>query len=218
MSALNLKRRLLLVAIGTSAALAVGVAVAAAGPGAQPPPTGERIHAQTVLEPVYNAESYGQIGYVSTPLGTQHPVPSNPRSWSPIYVVVYPTSSTIDTSGSGAAGPLNCWHTPVENCPTHGGEVAGAAAFLVPSVYGGGVLGHDHVMDWPGGADWSIAWEPVVVLFTNAQAANTRLLTDAQIEAAVAAGDAIEIPLPDQTFDCALVSDSVWALTTPFTG
>jgi hypothetical protein len=218
MSALNLKRRFLLVAFGASVALAVGVAVVAASPGPMPPPTGERAHAQSVLEPVFNAENYGQIGYVSTPNGTQHPVPSNPKSWSPIYVVEYPTNSTINTSGTGAAGPLNCWHTPIENCPTHGNGVAGAAASVFPSVYGRGVLGHDHVMDWPGGADWNVAWEPVVVLFTNSNAANTRLLTDAQIDAAVEAGDAIKIPLPEATFHCALVSDSVWALTTPFTG
>ena len=77
-----------------------------------PPPTGERAHAQSVLEPVFNAENYGQIGYVSTPNGTQHPVPENPKSWSPIYVVVYPSTSTINTGGTGATGPLNCKHTP----------------------------------------------------------------------------------------------------------
>ena len=73
-------------------------------------------------------------------------------------------------------------------------------------------------MDFPGGADWNVAWEPIIVLFTNATAANTRLLTDQQIDAAVEAHNAVEIPNPDATFHCALVSDSVWALTTPFTG
>jgi hypothetical protein len=40
-------------------------------------------------------------------------------------------------------------------------------------------------MDFPGGADWNVAWEPTFVLFEDATAANTRLLTDAQIEAAI---------------------------------
>jgi hypothetical protein len=230
-----MKQRVLLLAGVIPLVLAVGVAIAAASPGTSPPPTGERTHGQSVLEPVFNAENYGEIGYVNTPNGTKHPVPSNPKSWSPIYVVEYPKNSTINTSGSGANGPLNCWHmqgNPLqvnENCPTHGNDIAGAAAAIVPSVYSNGALGHDHVMDFPGGADWNVAWEPILVLFTQAgvQAgvSNTRLLTDTAIDAAVnhktnGAPDpyAIEIPLPDAAFHCSLVSDSVWALSSPFAG
>ena len=69
-------------------------------------------------------------------------------------------------------------------------------------------------MDFPGGADWNVAWEPIIVLFTNVNAANTRLLTDTQIDAAIASHNAIAIPLPGRTFHCSLVSDSVWALST----
>lgn len=225
-----MKQRLLVVALAASFVLAVGVAIAVASPGTPPPPTGQRTHAQNTLEPVFNAENFGEIGYISTPNGTKQPVPSNPKSWSPIYVVEYPGTSTINTGGSGASGPLNCQHKPSENCPTHGNDIAGLAqncpaaipgcSQAVRNVYtaAGGPLGHDHVMDFPGGADWNVAWEPVVVLFTNAAAANTRLLTDQQIEAAVDAGNAIEIPNPAKTFHCQKVSDSVWALTSPFQG
>ncbi len=93
--------------------------------------------------------------------------------------------------------------------------MAGLAQSVEPSVYGDGVLGHDHVMDYPGGADFNIAWEPIAVLFTNSAAANEHLLTDAQIQAAVDRGDAIEIPLPALTFHCAAVSAAVWARGTP---
>jgi len=86
---------------------------------------------------------------------------------------------------------------------------------IMPSVYGDGVLGHDHLMDFPGGADFNVAWEPILVLFTSKAAANEHLLTDAQIDAAVARHDAIEVPLPDATFHCQAVSARVYALGTP---
>ena len=231
-------RFLLVLAVGASFALAIGVVGGVAAKRTPPPPTGEATHGQSVLEPVFNAENSGEVGFVSTPNGTQHPVPSNPNSWSPIYVVEYPTGSTIVTTGSGATGPLNCEHfnptpttpRPTDNCPSHGNDIAGLAQFCtvipnapppcahrtdVADVYKNGALGHDHVMDFPGGADFNVAWEPIIVLFTNARAANTRLLTDQAISDAVAAGDAIEIPNPAATFHCALVSDQVWSLSSP---
>jgi len=85
----------------------------------------------------------------------------------------------------------------------------------MPSVYGSGVLGHDHLMDFPGGADFNVAWEPILVLFTSKAAANEHLLTDAQIEAAVERGDAIEVPVPDLTFHCSRVSARVYEISTP---
>jgi hypothetical protein len=170
-------------------------------------PSGERVLGQSVLEPVYDAEDAGAIGYVSTPMHA--PMHANPKAWSPIYIPVYPTSA------SPSVGTLLCEHTPVENCPDHGPEVAGLAQQVMPDVYGGGVLGHDHVMDYPGGADFDIAWEPIAVLFTSPAAANEHLLTDTQIQAAVDRGDAIEIPLPALTFHCAAVSAALWARATP---
>lgn len=235
-------KRFLPVAVGVVFALAVGLvaAVASAGNKPMPPPTGERTFGQSVLEPVFNAENSGEVGYVSTPNGTQHPLPSNPKSWSPFYLPMYPTTKTFDTGGSGATGPFNCQHTPAENCPSHGDALAGIAqgcptalpipaaenpcsdpitAAAVRAVYQPGVAGHDHVMDFPGGADFNVGWLPIEVVFTDAAYANThRLLTDTAIEDAVSAGKAVEIPLPFAAFHCALVSDSVWALTTPFTG
>lgn len=175
------------------------------GPG-QAIPSGERTLGQSSLEPVYDAEHAGAIGYVSTPIHA--PMKANSNAWAPFYVVVYPTSSAVQT-------PLLCQDIPVENCPDHGPELAGLAQQMEPAVYGGGVRGHDHLMDYPGGDDFNIAWEPVAVLFTNSAAADQHLLTDAQIEDAVASGDAIEIRLPALTFHCAAVSAAVWARGTP---
>jgi hypothetical protein len=180
----------------------------ATGAGAASIPSGERQVGQSVLEPVYNAEQAGTIGFVSTPLHA--PMNANPKAWSPFFVPVYPAGSTV--------GPLLCEHVPADNCPDHGPGIADAAAAIVPSVYRSGVIGHDHVMDFPGGADFNVAWEPVLVLFTSKAAANEHLLTDSQIAAAVARGDAIEVPVPALTFHCAAVSAAVYALGTPFNG
>ncbi len=83
------------------------------------------------------------------------------------------------------------------------------------SVYGARVLGHDHLMDFPGAADWNVAWEPILVLFTSTAAANEHLLTDEQIDEAVERGDAIEIPVAALTFHCQAVSVRVYELGTP---
>jgi hypothetical protein len=179
--------------------------IAAATAAADPIPSGERLMGQSVLEPVYDDEQAGVIGFVSTPLHA--PMKANPRAWSPFYVPVYPVGSTV--------GTVLCKHIPVDNCPDHGPEVAGAAAAIMPAVYGGGVIGHDHLMDFPGGADFDIAWEPILVLFTSKAAANEHLLTDAEIEAAVARGAAIEVPAPALTFHCQAVAAAVWARATP---
>ena len=184
-------------------ALCAFVAVTALPAGAAVP-SGEGRQGQSVLEPVYNDET-GAIGYVMTP---EHaPMHANPRAWAPFYLPVYPVGSTV--------GTLLCQHVPSENCPTHGDLIAGLAQQVMPAVYGKGVLGHDHLMDFPGGADFDVAWEPVVVLFTNTAAANEHIVLDSQVDAAVDRGDAIEIPLPQATFHCQAVPARVYQLGTP---
>src|SRR5512146_1744645 len=98
------------------------VGVSAARTSADTLPSGERSFHNATLEPAYNAEHAGQIGYLLTP--SKAPVKSNPRAWSPLYVVVYPSSTTVTST-------LNCMHVPFENCPSHGDAVAGAAASIV---------------------------------------------------------------------------------------
>lgn len=176
--------------------------------GASTVPSGERVLGQDGVEPAYNAET-GSIGYILVPGNAPDPVKADPRSWAPIYLPVYPVSAEEHV------GKMICQHTPVENCPSHGNAIAGLAQSVMPDVYGDGVLGHDHVLDFPGGQDFNVAWEPIVVLFTSTAAANEHITTDAQIDAAVGRGDAIEIPLPQLTFDCTAVSASVYNRATP---
>jgi hypothetical protein len=169
-------------------------------------PSGERVLGQSVIEPVYDDERPGTVGYVSTPTHVPDPVKATP-ALEPFFLPVYPVGSTV--------GALICRHTPTENCPTHGNVIAGLAQSVMPSVYGAGVLGHDHLMDFAGGGNFSANWLPIVVLFTSTRAANEHLLTDDQIEAAVGRGDAIEVPLPPAAFLCAPVPAATYARATP---
>lgn len=188
-----------------------GAGLFSRGASADALPSGERVFGQVAIEPAYN-DINGDLVYLLTPMHA--PFHANEHAVSPLYIVMYPTSASD-------VGTMNCAHQPADNCPDHGPELAGLAMATVPEVYGGGVWGHDHLGDMPpapkskGGGEFNVAWEPVVVLFTNAEAANTHVTTDAQIDALVDSGDAIEIPLPEATFLCAVVSGRTYQRATP---
>ena len=77
-------------------------------------------------------------------------------------------------------------------------------------------MGHDHLVGIAStGGDFNVLWEPVLVLFTNATAAKTHITTLAQIQAAEAAGNAFEVPLPQLTFHCSAVSAAAYWRGTP---
>ena len=205
-----MRKALLVVMAVVAAFVAALVAVIPAAAGSVP--SGQRAFGQSVLEPVYNDENAGQIGYIKQPEQAPQPLPANPVAWAPFYLVVYPVGST-------AATTYLCMHLPVDNCPTHGPGIASLAQSKEPGVYGGGVAGHDHLMDFPGGSDFNISWEPTVVLFTLQGVAdgavNEHILTDAQIGAAVSSSDAIVVQLPQRTFICASVPATVYNRATP---
>ena len=215
-----MSRRLVFMAVAASA-LVTGLSVLPAG--ASSLPSGERLvggtpsHGGTVLEPVYD-DMTGLIRYVSTPRGAPNPVNSNPVAAAPFYLPVYPAGSTVGVT-------LNCQDVPAENCPDHGPAVAGLAQALEPGVYGGGVIGHDHLMAGPGShGDFNVAWVPTLVLFTNSAAANTHITTLAQLNAMIASGDVKTVPLdgtngfPNLTFHCSVVSAAVYAHGVPLLG
>ena len=164
-----MKRRLLFLAVAASAIVASLWALPAS---AASPPSGERLvggsgpHGGTVVEPVYD-DITGQIRYVSTPRGTAHPVPTNPRATAPFYLPVYPVGVTIGTDGPVTLNCLDTTATTTENCPDHGPGVAHFAQVFEPGVYGtapGEVLGHDHVLAGPGShGDFNVAWVPTTV-------------------------------------------------------
>lgn len=170
--------------------------------------SGERTFGKVTVEPAYDADS-GELIFLLTPDKAPNPSKANAKATSPLYLVEYPASTTV-------TGTFNCVGVP-GNCPSHDLAVAGAATQIMPSVYGTNpylVPGHDHVVDAPGAPDFNVAWEVILVLFTNQAAANTRLTTEAQIEAAVAAGNAIEVDA-GFAFNCSVVPASVFWKATP---
>jgi hypothetical protein len=96
--------------VAAAAAASLMLLTSAAGPGAAAStPSGQRSLGQSVLEPVYNDENAGQIGYIKQPENVAQPVNSNPKAWAPFYLVIYPVGSTATTT-------YLCMHLPVDNC------------------------------------------------------------------------------------------------------
>jgi hypothetical protein len=215
-------KRILMLLVVASFAVAVGAAFASAS--SDPAPSGEVVHGGTgigghggtVVEPVYD-DMTGVLKYVSTPRGAPDPVNSPPIAAAPFYLPVYPTGALTGIT-------LNCQDIPAENCPDHGGPVAALAAAFESGVYGGGVRGHDHLMAGPGsGGDFNIAWVPTLVLFTNS-AYVTHITTLDQVNTLLGAGKVMEVKLDGSdprapfnlTFHCSVVPAAVYANGIPW--
>jgi hypothetical protein len=167
---------------------------------------GEKLQANSVINVLYDWDvgENGPVVYASRPMGpARWPEHNSDQPVNFIYVVVYPVGSTVTG--------LMCYDTPNETCPDHGPEISAGAMQANPTVYGGGVLGHDHMS--PQRAAHASA---TFVLFTNKAAANTHITTRAQVQAAVAAGNAFILPVPDLTFHNAPVDGRLYELATPW--
>lgn len=174
-------------------------------------PTGERQLAQTILEPAYN-DLDGTLTYLLTPI--KAPENANGDTVAPLYIVLYPTAV------AGAIGTVSCQHQPMDNCPDHGPALSGLAESVVPAVYGAGVWGHDHILTAPpaprnSGGEFSVAWLPVAVLFTDTRFAFNHITTLAQLNAAIDAGQVMTIPLPDATLHGSVVASVPYDNATP---
>lgn len=187
--------------------IAAGILLAGAAVAGAQVPSGERQLGQTIIEPGYDDRT-GNLIYIMTPIGAPFPSHADVHAVSPLFIVVYPNSAGT------SVGTMSCAHEGGDNCPDHGPDFASLAQTVVPSVYGDGVWGHDHIMDGPGGRDFNVAWQVVVVLFTNAEAAKTHITTEAQLDAAIEAGDAFTIETPT-IFNCNLVSGATYGRATP---
>jgi hypothetical protein len=214
-------RKLMSCAMAIGLVAAFGVFVGVPSTGAETLPSGQRMANATVFDPVSGQfvggggsvepafnDVTGTIVYLWTPNKARvHP---NAHNVAPLYLPVYPTGVGIDPA------TLNCAHIPADNCANHGNGVASAAEGIMPDVYGGGVAGHDHLAGVAkSGGDFNVIWEPTLVLFTNKDAAGTRITTDAEVDAAVDSGNAIEVPLPQLDFNCAIVGAAVYNHATP---
>ena len=203
-----MQRRRYVLALTAVAAVGVLVGPTAAFAGS---PSGEVAVGKTVIEPAYDAAN-GHLVYLSTPAGTAGHGHPNGHNVAPLYLPLYPTSA------ASSVGTMNCQHQPMDNCPDHGPLVAGLAKSVMPSVYGAGVWGHDHIVGIAStGGDFNILWEPIAILFTSSAAANQHLTTLAEINTALSLHQIIEIPLPSATFSCSAVSAAVFNHGTPLT-
>jgi hypothetical protein len=186
-------------AVGIVAALAASPALAGGIP------TGEVRLGQSLIEPAYDDIS-GNIIYLLTPEKSPFPTDTSTHAVAPLWLVEYPTGSTV--------GTLNCMGVP-GNCPDHDAAVAGAAMVIMPSVYGGGTIGHDHLVAPQGHqGDFNIAWDVHEVLFTSKAAANTHLTTLAAVNNAIANHSAIVVDL-GFAFHCSIVSAAAYNQGTP---
>jgi hypothetical protein len=193
--------------------IALVVAVPRATAVADTLPTGEVTLGQTTIEPAYN-DIDGTIIYLLTP-NKAHENANAAHAVAPLYLIMYPTSA------GPTIGTVNCQHQPMDNCPDHGPAVAGLAEAHVPSVYGAGVWGHDHLVaappSPPAAGDFNIAWVPVVVLFNDLATASTHVTTIAQLNALITANLVTLIPLPAATFHCSVTAVATYRNGTPVT-
>jgi hypothetical protein len=197
-------RRSFVVAAAVCSLLLMAVPVSAAGA-----PSGERFIGNAAggrgaaIEPAYD-DMTGELTYIVTPTGAPNPSQASDRAVSPLYIVVYPSTYP--------GWALSCMGVP-GNCPDHDGLIAGAATAIEPGVYGtdpAAVPGHDHLIGLANtGGDWNVAWHVFVILFTNAAAANTHITTEAQLDAAISAGDALAID-SGIVFNCSVVPASLY--------
>jgi hypothetical protein len=138
--------------VAAAAAASLILLTTAAGPGtAASTPSGQRSLGQSVLEPVYNDENAGQIGYIKQPEHVARRSTRTRRRGHP--------SSTWSSIRWGQRLQRRTVHALAGGQLPHsraGNRCLAAATY--PTVYGAGVIGHDHLMDFPGGSDFTSPW------------------------------------------------------------
>lgn len=174
-------------------------------------PSGERTHGNVAVEPAYDYAT-GKLVYLSTPIQLPTPTHTNQRAVAPLYLVLYPAGSQVLATHN-----LNCMGVP-GNCPDHDGAVAGAATAIMPNVYGNNpaaVPGHDHLVGVANtGGDFNVAWEVILVLFTNSAAANTHVTTLSQLNWEISSHNAIAVDA-GFNFHCSVTSAASYWNGTP---
>jgi hypothetical protein len=159
--------------------------------------SGQRAFGQVTIEPAIHDATGNEI-FLLTPNNV--PIPSHAalRAHAPLYLVVYPTASTIDANTLNCQ-PVNCDHVQT---------------FAYP------LKGHDHLVGVPHTGDFNVAWDVVIVAFTQQGfedgAINDRILTLDQLSQALTAGDVMRIG-PVTSFNCSITSAATYLKGTPLT-
>ena len=157
--------------------------------------SGQRAFGQATVEPAVDYATGNEI-FLLTP--NKAPLPSKAAqvAHAPLYLVLYPQSSSIDANILNCQ-PVNCDH---------------AQTFAYP------LKGHDHLVGMPHTGDFNVAWDVILIAFTQKGfgdgAINTRILTLDQLNAALATGDVVPIG-PVLTFNCAITAPVTYLKATP---
>jgi hypothetical protein len=175
--------------------------------------SGERINLKQVLIPLYDWDT-GKIMIGSTPVSCQYVNTCAPQvakqipkfEIQPFYLVVYPM---------GVHVPVQCTHHPADNCPDHGPVIADGAMQLVPSVYGEGVLGHNHLSAPVTSKAYRVIASPTLVLFKTRAAAQQLVTTRKQVLDLVKSGRAFLYPAPQYMFINYIVPSHLYDEGTP---
>ena len=159
--------------------------------------SGQRAFGQVTIEPAIDDATGNEI-FLLTPDNVPIPSHAAQRAQAPLYLVLYPTASTIDANTLNCQ-PVNCDHVQT---------------FAYP------LKGHDHLVGVPHTGDFNVAWDVVLVAFTPQGfadgAINNRILILDQLNAALAAGDVITIG-PVTSFNCSITSPATYLKGTPLT-
>jgi hypothetical protein len=160
--------------------------------------SGMRAFGQVTVEPAIDLATGNEIFLLTPNRAPAGPVNAAPVARAPLYLVLYPTSSTLPAANFNCQ-PTNCDH---------------AQSFVYA------LKGHDHLVGVPHTGDFNVAWYVIAVGFT-AQgfgdgAINTRIMTLGQLDAAVAAHDAFTVDI-GFSFNCSITSLTTYTLGTPLT-
>lgn len=211
----NVRFQSLVVALGSVACLGV------ASTAFSQTDSGQRTFGQVSVEPAIDL-SNGDTIYLLTPDKAPFPSKANPVATAPLYLPVYPLSSTLPASGFNCQ-PNNCDHVNVLPFPNADyGALAGydqrCADFNGGSACSA-VKGHDHLVGVASThGDFNVAWHVKLLVFTHKGFTegkiNTRIRTIAQIEALKTGGYLIELDTPI-TFNCSITSERTYENGTP---
>ncbi len=159
--------------------------------------SGQRAFGQVTVEPAIDYATGNEI-FLLTPNNVPIPSHAAPRAHAPLYLVLYPMASTIDANTLNCQ-PFNCDH---------------AQTFAYP------LKGHDHLVGMPHTGDFNVAWDVVLIAFTDKGfadlAINNRILTLDQLNDALTAGEVVPIG-PVTSFNCSITSATTYLKGTPLT-
>jgi hypothetical protein len=157
-----------------------------------------RAFGQVTVEPAVDLATGNEIFLLTPNNVAAGPVHAAARAHAPLFLVLYPTASTLDASSLNCR-PTNCDH---------------AQTFAYP------LKGHDHLVGVPHTGDFNVAWDVIAVGFTQKGftdgAINSRILTLTQLDAAVTNLDAFKLDI-GFSFNCSITSITTYVKGTPLT-